>query len=129
MRDHRQLRAFQLADELVLVVYKVTRRFPSDELYGLRSQIRRSAVSVPSNIVEGCTRDGEKEFVRFLDIAFGSLRELSYQLDLSRRLRFIVDEDWKACESILIEADKVLVALIRSKRKALSAETPESLNP
>ncbi len=129
MRDHRQLRAFQLADELVLVVYKVTRSFPSDELYGLRSQIRRSAVSVPSNIVEGCTRDGEKEFVRFLDIAFGSLRELSYQLDLSRRLRFIVDEDWKACESILIEADKVLVALIRSKRKALSAETPESLNP
>ena len=93
MRDHRQLRAFQLADELVLVVYKVTRSFPSDELYGLRSQIRRSAVSVPSNIVEGCTRDGEKEFVRFLDIAFGSLRELSYQLDLSRRLGFIVDGD------------------------------------
>ena len=128
MRDHRQLRAFQLADELVLVVYKVTRSFPSDELYGLRSQIRRSAVSVPSNIVEGCTRDGEKEFVRFLDIAFGSLRELSYQLDLSRRLGFIVDGDWKTCESILIETDKVLVALIRSKRKALSAKTPESLN-
>ena len=121
MRDHRQLQAFQLADELVLIVYKVTRGFPSDELYGLRSQIRRSAVSVPSNIVEGCTRISDSEYVRFLDIAFGSLRELSYQLNLSHRLGFLSEEDWKSCEPLLIETDKVLVALIRSKRKALSA--------
>ena len=119
MRDHRQLRAFQLADELVLLVYRVTRSFPADELYGLRSQIRRSAVSVPSNIVEGCTRISDLEYVRFLDIAFGSLRELTYQLDLSHRLGFVSEEDWKTCETILIETDKVLVALIRVKRKAL----------
>lgn len=116
MRDHRQLRAFQLADELVLTVYKVTRNFPSDELYGLRSQIRRSAVSVPSNIVEGCGRASQNEYVRFLDIAFGSLRELAYQLELSHRLGFLDEEDWINCKSKLTETDKVLVALIRSKR-------------
>jgi four helix bundle protein len=116
MRDHRQLRAFQLADELVIAVYQATRSFPSEELYGLRSQIRRSAVSVPSNIVEGCSRLSNADYVRFLEIAFGSLRELSYQLDLSRRLGFINEESWKTCESLFIETDKVLVALIRSKR-------------
>ena len=116
MRYHRQLRAFQLADELVLAVYKATRSFPSEELYGLRSQIRRSAVSVPSNIVEGCSRMSDADYVRFLEIAFGSLRELSYQLELSHRLGFIPEEAWKTCELLSIETDKVLVALIRSKR-------------
>lgn len=116
MRDHRQLRAFQLADELVLAVYQATRCFPPDELYGLRSQIRRSAVSVPSNIVEGCSRATDADYARFLEIAFGSLRELSYQLDLSHRLGFIEEAGWKTCQSLFIEADKVLVALIRSKR-------------
>ena len=68
-----------MADELAVLIYDVTRDFPKSEIYGLTSQMRRAAVSVPSNIVEGCARESQAEYVRFLDIAFGSLRELSYQ--------------------------------------------------
>jgi four helix bundle protein len=76
MRDHRKLRAFQLADEVALLIYRVTKQFPKEEMYGLISQMRRASVSVPSNIVEGCTRESQAEYLRFLEIAFGSLREL-----------------------------------------------------
>jgi len=75
MRDHRKLKAFELADGLVMAVYQATRSFPKDELFGLTSQLRRAAVSVAANIVEGCARDGEKEYLNFLNLAFGSLRE------------------------------------------------------
>ena len=86
MRDHTELRAFELADEVAVLLYRVTARFPKEELYGLTSQMRRAAISIPSNIVEGCARDTQADYLRFLYIAFGSLRELHYQLDLSRRL-------------------------------------------
>lgn len=121
MRDHQQLRAFQLSDELVLLVYRVTKGFPSEETFGLRSQVRRCAVSVPSNIVEGCAKNSPADYIRFLDIAFGSLRELAYQLDLSHRLGFLGDQDWTECDCKLNETDKVLTALIRSRRKALNS--------
>ena len=93
MRDHTKLRAFELADEVAMLVYQVTAGFPKEELFGLISQIRRAAVSVPSNIVEGCARDSESDYLRFRNIAFGSLRELHYQLNLSKRLRFLTNED------------------------------------
>ncbi len=82
MRDHTKLRAFKLADEAALLVYRITARFPRGEQCGLTSQIRRAAVSVPSNIVEGCARESQADYLRFLNIAFGSLRELHYQLSL-----------------------------------------------
>jgi four helix bundle protein len=75
MRDHSKLRAFELADEVTFLVYRVTQNFPKEEIYGLTSQMRRAAVSVPSNIVEGCARESETEYLRFLEIAFGSLRK------------------------------------------------------
>ena len=78
MRDHTKLRAFELANEVALLIHRATREFPEEEIYGLTSQMRRPAVSVPSNIVEGCARESQAEYLRFLEIAFGSLRELHY---------------------------------------------------
>jgi four helix bundle protein len=116
MRDHTELRAFELADEVAVLLYRVTARFPKEELYGLTSQMRRAAVSIPSNIVEGCARDTQADYLRFLYIAFGSLRELHYQLDLSKRLGFLCDEDSSLIEPKVVETEKVLNGLIRALR-------------
>ncbi|MFH1562630.1 MAG: four helix bundle protein [Nitrospirota bacterium] len=114
MRDHTKLRAFELADELVVLIYQVTRKFPKEEIYGLTSQMRRAAISVPSNIVEGCARESHAEYLRFLEIAFGSLRELHYQYGLARRLGYTDELKVLEYDSKMIEAQKVLGALIRS---------------
>lgn len=82
MRDHNKLRAFEIADEVAIMIYKITVDFPKEEVYGLTSQMRRAAVSVPSNIVEGCARKSQAEYLRYLDMAFGSLRELKYQFSM-----------------------------------------------
>jgi four helix bundle protein len=87
-------------------------------MFGLKSQIRRAAVSVPSNIVEGCARNSSKEYFRFLDIAFGSVREVSYQFDLSSRLGFIDQDAVPSCATKILETEKVLAGLIRALRKA-----------
>ena len=116
MQDHRKLKAFQLADEFVLAVYKATASFPAHERFGLTSQLRRAAVSIPGNIVEGCGRDGLKDYVRFLQIAFSSLREAGYYVELGQRLGY--HSDGPAGE-LLAQYDacaKVLAALIASLR-------------
>jgi four helix bundle protein len=117
MRDHNKLKAFELADELVTLAYRSTERFPKEELYGLTSQIRRSAVSVPSNIVEGCARETKADYLRFLYMAFGSLRELRYQISLSTRLNFLQESDLANIEPKIIETEKVLSGLIKSLKK------------
>ncbi len=117
MRDHTKLRAFELSDEVAVMIYRVTRAFPKEEMYGLTSQMRRAAGSVPSNIVEGCARESQTEYLRFLEIAFGSLRELHYQFGLSKRLGYLGENDGPDCDSKIVEAEKVLAALIRSLRK------------
>jgi len=114
MRDHNKLRAFELADDVAVLIYKVTKSFPKEEMYGLTSQIRRAAVSTPSNIVEGCARKSQKEYLNFLNMAFGSLRELHYQFGLACRLGYLTKIDADDCEPKIIEAEKVLSALIRS---------------
>ncbi|HSA04832.1 MAG TPA: four helix bundle protein [Tenuifilaceae bacterium] len=120
MRDHKKLNAFKLADELTLNIYRITSAFPKEEIYGITSQMRRAAVSVPSNIVEGCARESEIEYLRFLEIAFSSLRELAYQFDLSCRLEFVKKDDIQPCSTKLVDTEKVLSGLIRSLRKPKS---------
>ena len=115
-RDHTKLRVFELADELVSLVYKVTARFPREELYGLTAQMRRAAIYVPSNIVEGCARDSQADYLRFLSIAFGSLRELHYQISLSNRLGFVLNDDVFLIEPTIIETEKVVNDVIQSLR-------------
>ena len=117
MRDHNKLKVFKLSDELVLEIYRITKDFPKEEIYGLSSQMRRAAVSVPSNIVEGCARESQQEYLRFLEIAFSSLRELSYQYELACRLGFVLPNDINKCKLKILEVEKVLAALLRSIRK------------
>ncbi len=117
MRDHRKLRAFELADDIALSTYRVTRGFPKEEIYGLTAQMRRAAVSVPSNIVEGCARESQGEYLRFLEMAFGSLRELHYQFGLARRLSYTDESGVCEFDSKMAETEKVLGALLRSMRK------------
>lgn len=111
MRDHSKLRAFELADELVLLIYEVSKKFPKDEIYGLTSQMRRASVSIPSNIVEGCGRESDKEFSRFLEMAFGSLRETHYQWTVAVRLQY-TPEDLKLAAKF-VELEKILFTLIK----------------
>ena len=116
MRDHTKLRAFELADEIVLLIYRLTLKFPKEEIYSLTSQMRRAAIFVSSNIVEGCARESKLEYVRFLDISFGSLRELNYQFGLALRLGYIKNSESEECALKLLEAEKVIGSLIRSLR-------------
>ena len=116
MRDHTRLRAFELADDVAVLIYRATKGFPKSEIYGLTSQMRRAAVSVPSNIVEGCARESEAEYLRFLEVAFASARELHYQFSLANRLGYTDDQNVSECDSKMTETEKVLSALIRSIR-------------
>ena len=114
MRDHRKLRAFHLADTLAVAVYTHTALFPRGEQFGLVSQMRRAAVSVASNIVEGCARETQADYVRFLTIAFGSAKELEYQISLSHRLGFLSTAESQRLEAACSDACKTLNGLIRA---------------
>jgi four helix bundle protein len=114
MRDHTKLRAFRLADELAVAIYAHTREFPVEERFGLTAQLRRGAISIASNIVEGCARPGETEYVHYLSVAYGAARELDYQLSLARRLGYLSAEQYEPLSTLSVEACKVLTGLIRS---------------
>jgi four helix bundle protein len=117
MRDHTKLRAFELADNVAIEIYKATGCFPREELFGLTSQMRRAAVSVASNIVEGSGRQSKADYIRFLDMAYGSSCELEYQVSLAHRLGYLSLEKHKIIQHKCIEVSKVLNGLIRALRK------------
>jgi four helix bundle protein len=116
MRDHRKLHAFELADGLALAIYMATRSFPKEEQFGLTSQLRRAAVSIASNIVEGSARTSQADYVRFLDMAFGSAREVEYQVTLSARLGYLSAESAADLSQRADETARVLAGLLRSLR-------------
>ena len=107
----------ELADQLALDIYNAIRIFPKEELFGLTSQIRRAAVSVASNIVEGCARHSEADYIRFLDIACGSAREVEYQRSLAAHLRYLEPEMASRLMEHAAETSKVLNCLLRALRK------------
>jgi four helix bundle protein len=114
MRDHNKLKVFQMADQLVLRIYENSRRFPKEKIYGLTSQLRRAAVSVPNNIVEGCARRSLPEYLRFLDIAYGSMKELQYLVSLSFRLGYLKADQHDELSSECAETAKILCGLLRT---------------
>jgi four helix bundle protein len=116
MRDHRKLEVFHLADALAMQVYRVTRGFPREEAYGLTAQMRRCAVSVPANIVEGCARRSERDYARFLDISFGSVREIGYFIDLAARLSYLTGDIAEELRTTQSRTAAALAALVRARR-------------
>lgn len=113
MKDFKGLLVWQKSHSVTLEIYKLTAAFPKHETYGLTSQIRRSALSVPSNISEGCGRFSVKEFSQFLIIASGSSSELEYQLLLARDLNYISETDYEPIQTKLVEIRKMLNSFIQ----------------
>lgn len=111
--DYKKLQVWEKSIDLVTEIYKETKVFPSDETYGLISQIRRAAVSIPSNIAEGRMRNGSNEFKQFLFIAFASGGELESQLEISKRLGYIKEEKFNLLINKLSEIMKMLNSLIK----------------
>lgn len=122
-RDHRSLDAFQLADRFVLLVYESTRTFPKEELFGLTSQLRRAAVSAAANIVEGCARDSERDYVHFLVMSLGSLRESGYHVSLAQRLGYLDESQAARLNELYDHSARVLSRLIESRRSEGSRST------
>jgi len=117
MRDHRKLDVFVLADSLAVRVYEATRLFPEDERFGLTSQIRRAAVSVGANIVEGAARTSDADFARLLGIAYSSACELEYELSIASRLGYLNpchDQEIQALSSRTCRALRGLITRVRS---------------
>lgn len=113
-QDTNKLIVWQKSHELVLKIYEITKSFPREEQFGLTSQIRRAAVSVPSNIVEGKARGYNKEYIRFLLIARGSLEETKYQLLLAKDLKYIDEVVYKEVLNLVMETGRLLAGLIKS---------------
>ena len=113
---YENLVVWQQAMELVVEVYELVKKFPKEETYGLCDQIRRSAVSIPSNIAEGASRNSRKEFVQFLYIALGSTAELETQLRIADRVGYAETTD--IIEKRIIPIKKMLNALIKVKKSA-----------
>ena len=117
MQSYRDLIVWQKAIDYVEICYQVSESFPSKEIYGLTSQLRRAAVSIPSNIAEGYGRETRGEYVHFLGIAKGSLKESETQLIIAHRLKFISDNQLKAALNQAETVGKLLFALIKSLKQ------------
>ena len=113
---HKDLEVWKKSMELVLDVYNITQTFPEDEKFGIVSQIRRAAVSIPSNIAEGAARNSDKEMLRFIDVSLGSLAELETQMIISENLKYTICKD-------VYEKINSTAALLNGLKKYLKAKT------
>ena len=125
-RDHRKLRVFHQAHELTLAIYQHTRDFPREEWFGLRTQMRRAAVSVPSNLVEGNARSGERDDLGFLNIALGSACEVKYLTCLTLELGYATGPAWAG---IIKESDGVVRQLQRLVQQMEQSVAEEAARP
>ena len=114
MKNFKNLKVWQKGIELVVNIYKETEIFPKEEIYGLTSQIKRSAVSIPSNIAEGSGRGSDRDFNRFLDVALGSSFELETQLIIANKLDFLSNESFQQLNVQLDEEQKMIIGLQKS---------------
>lgn len=105
---YKDLKVWQKADELAFEIYRLTKKLPKDEIYGLTSQLRRAALSIPTNIVEGYARKGDKELARFVNISIGSLAEVEYLLSFARRLEYFSGGDYEKIETLRNEVGGLL---------------------
>ncbi|HGY54836.1 MAG TPA: four helix bundle protein [Caldithrix abyssi] len=122
LRNYKDLVVWQKAYSLCLDVYKLTKQFPDEEKYGLTSQIKRAAVSIPSNIAEGYGRKTTKEYIQFLYIAYGSLCELETQLMLAKDLKYSRNMKEDTYIENLMEVERMLKSLIKSLEKKISVK-------
>jgi four helix bundle protein len=120
MKDFRNLKVWERGHKLTLSLYKVTQEFPKDEIYGLTSQIRRSASSIPTNLAEGCGRDSQAEMTHFFLIAMGSSSELEYQLLLAHDLEYLEEKEYIELSSELSEVRRMLNTYIQKLKSTLS---------
>ncbi len=116
MKDFRQLKVWKKSHQLALAIYKVTAKFPKEELYGLTSQARRASMSIPTNIAEGCGRNTDADFARFLQMAMGSASETEYQLLLSLDLGFLNKEQYDKLNPDVTEVKRMLASLLKTLR-------------
>ncbi len=116
MKNFRDLQIWNRSHGLTLEIYRLTQSFPKTEIYGLVSQMRRSSSSIPTNIAEGCGRNTERDFARFLDNAMGSASELEYQLILAYDLQYITQDTYEKTSAELTEIKRMLNAFIQKLR-------------
>jgi four helix bundle protein len=117
VRNFKKIKAYQLADGLVLDIYEATKLFPKEELYGLTSQIRRAAVSTAANIVEGASRQHQKDYLNFLYTARGSAAEVNYLLSVAYRLSYFETKIYEKLDILVKEVARTLFGLIQSVGK------------
>lgn len=118
-KSHKRLEVWQKSLQLTKVVYELTRMLPADEKYGIITQMRRAAISIPSNIAEGAARQTNKDAIKFFIIARGSLSELDTQLELTRILSLISKEDFQTIQEQIDIVDSLLSGLVRYRRSKI----------
>ena len=117
MRNYRKFEVWKKSHELALKVYELTKGFPKEEIYGITSQLRRASLSVPTNIVEGVSRNTEKEFAHFVNIASGSSAEVEYLLEFASELNYLSYENFEGLNKEIISIRKMLNVLYSRLRK------------